>query len=685
MVDKTLPKFAARIGTIEASVHRQRLALPPLRLAPGGYTAVDPGDDVAAWAELPVGETWGGYDRTVWLHGEVAIPATWAGGRVELLIRLGDYALIAGNLLIAGPEALAYRDGTPYAGVDRWHDALLLTETARGGERYALALEVYSGRIDSPHILRQYELATRDPAADALANDLRAAYDTLALLDPASNDAATLTRAIDAALVLIDLRRPDSDDFYTSLVPARAAFAEALAGYQHGSRARLIATGHAHIDLAWHWQTVQTRRKGARTFATVLRLMEEFPEYRFTQSQPQLYQWLKEDEPLLYEQIKARIAEGRWEPTGAMWVEADTNVPSGESLVRQLIYGMRFFEEEFGRRTSVLWLPDVFGYSWALPQLLRGVGIDSFMTSKISWNDTNQFPHDTFRWRGTDGSEVLTHFITTPDPGERYYTYNGHMSAREVAGTPAIYRQKAINDEVLYLFGWGDGGGGPTREMLLAGRRFDALPGMPAIEQGGAEPFFARLRERVYDPANLAHLPIWEDELYFEFHRGTYTSQGAYQVGAPPRRDPAARGRAMDESGPCDRRPTPRHGVGRGLETPPPPGVPRHPPRLLDRRGLPGHGARSRDRHARGRCHARRRARPDRRRAGRIKRRPLLLQRDAVGATRSGTPAARPDCDRTRHRERRAGDPGAGRWCGDADRAATRGRPAARVGARGGG
>jgi len=526
MVDKTLPKFAARIGTIERAVHRQRAALPPLRLAPDGAVGANRGTEAAGWAALPVGGAWGGYDRTIWLHGAIAIPAAWAGERVELLLRLGDYALIAGNILMAGPEALAYLDGVPYAGVDRWHDALLLTGAARGDEHYALALEIYSGRIATPHTLRGYELAVRDPVADALASDLRAAYDTLAILDSTSAEAALLTHAVDAALVLVDLRQPDSDAFYASLAPAQAAFTAALRGYRHGSRARVIATGHAHIDLAWHWQVAQTRRKGARTFATVLRLMEEFPDYHFTQSQPQLYQWLKEDEPALYTQIKARIAEGRWEPTGAMWVEADTNVPSGESLVRQLVYGMRFFEEEFGRRTSVLWLPDVFGYSWALPQLLRGVGIDTFMTSKISWNDTNVFPHDTFRWRGTDGSEVLTHFITTPDPGERYYTYNGHMSATEIAGTPAIYRQKALSDEVLYLFGWGDGGGGPTREMLAAGRRFDALPGMPAVEQGAAEAFFARLHERAYDPANVARLPIWEDELYFEFHRGTYTSQG---------------------------------------------------------------------------------------------------------------------------------------------------------------
>ena len=525
MVDKALPKFAARIAEIEGAVFRQRRSLPPLRLAPAG--AGGSGQRAATdWVELPVGGSWGGYGQTVWLHGEIAVPAEWAGERVELVIRLGDYALIAGNLLIAGPEALAYLDSAPFAGVDRWHEALLLTEQATGAEYWTLALEVYSGRIAEPHTLRRYELATRDRDADGLAQDLRAAYETLAILDPASGDAALLTRAINAALALVDFRQPHSADYYASLAPAREIFAATLRDYRHGTRPRVVATGHAHIDVAWHWQIAQTRRKAARTFATVLRLMEQYPEYHFTASQPQLYQWIKEDEPALYAQIAARVAEGRWEPTGVMWLEPDTNVPNGESLVRQCIYGMRFFEEEYGQRTTVLWLPDVFGYSWALPQILRGVGVTKFMTSKISWNDTNAFPHDTFRWRGTDGSEVLTHFITTPDPGERYYTYNGHMSATEVVGTPQIYRQKEINDQILYLFGWGDGGGGPTREMLEAGRRFGALPGMPELVQGGAEELLTALEARVLAPETIGRVPIWEGELYFEFHRGTYTSQG---------------------------------------------------------------------------------------------------------------------------------------------------------------
>lgn len=525
MVDKALPKFAARIAEIEGTVFRHRQPLPSLRLAPEG--AGGPEQRAATgWAELPVGGSWGGYDQTVWLHGEIAVPAAWSGKRVEVVIRLGDYALIAGNLLIAGPEALAYLDGAPFAGVDRRHETLLLTERASGEERWQFALEVYSGRIAEPHTLRRYELVTRDRDADGLAQDLRVAYETLAILAPMSGDAALLTRALNAALALVDFRQPRSAAYYASLAPAREAFAATLRDYRHGTRPCVVATGHAHIDVAWHWQIAQTRRKAARTFATVLRLMEQYPEYHFTASQPQLYQWIKEDEPALYAQIAARVAEGRWEPTGVMWLEPDTNVPNGESLVRQCIYGMRFFEEEYGQRTTVLWLPDVFGYSWALPQILRGVGVTKFMTSKISWNDTNAFPHDTFRWRGTDGSEVLTHFITTPDPGERYYTYNGHMSATEVLGTPQIYRQKEINNQLLYLFGWGDGGGGPTREMLEAGRRFGELPGMPELVQGGAEELLTEVEARILAPETIAQVPIWEGELYFEFHRGTYTSQG---------------------------------------------------------------------------------------------------------------------------------------------------------------
>lgn len=529
MLDIMLEKFAARVAELERTVYRQRQALPPLHLAPAGvrpdlHVGSDP-----SWPEVPVGGLWGGYNQTAWLLGELAIPQEWAGQQVLLAVRLGNYRAFGFDILIAGPEALAYLDGVPFAGIDRWHEALLLTAQAKGGERHRLAIEAFSARVREPHRLLQHELVVRDPAADALAHDLRAAYDTIKVLNPSGEDYALLYRAIDAALRQVDFRgdgasRPDS--FYASLEQARTAFQHALAEHRHGSRPRIVATGHAHIDVAWLWPLAQTRRKAARTFATVLRLMEQYPEYHFTQSQPQLYQYVKEDEPALYAQIKARIAEGRWEPTGAMWLEADTNITSGESLVRQIVYGQRFFEEEFGKRSDLLWLPDVFGYSWALPQILRSAGISRFMTSKISWSQFNRFPHDTFRWRGVDGSEVVTHFITTPTSDQRFYTYNGAMNAAEVFGTYREYRQKDVNDTLLYLFGWGDGGGGPTREMLEQGSRLGHLPGMPQLEQGSAEATFREIEAHALAPENGGQTPIWDGELYLEYHRGTYTSQG---------------------------------------------------------------------------------------------------------------------------------------------------------------
>jgi alpha-mannosidase len=529
MLDIMLEKIAARVAELERAVYRQRLALPPLRLAPAGSrpdlgAAINP-----SWPEVPVGGQWGGYNQTAWLLGELAIPREWAGQQVLLFVRLGNYRGIGFDILIAGPEALAYLDGVPFAGIDRWHQAVLLTPQARGDERFRLAIEAFSARVQEPHRLLQYELVVRDPAADMLAHDLRAAYDTLKVLNSTSEDYALLYRAIEAALRHVDFRgdaahRPDT--FYASLERAREAFQQVLAGYRHGSRPRIVATGHAHIDVAWLWPLAQTRRKAARTFATVLRLMEQYPEYHFTQSQPQLYQYVKEDEPALYEQVKARIAEGRWEPTGAMWLEADTNITSGESLVRQIVYGQRFFEEEFGRRSDLLWLPDVFGYSWALPQILRAAGISRFMTSKISWSQFNRFPYDTFRWRGVDGSEVVTHFITTPTSNQRFYTYNGAMNAAEVFGTYREYRQKEVNDTLLYLFGWGDGGGGPTREMLEQGRRLGTLPGLPQLEQGSAEETFRTIEAHALAAENADQTPIWDGELYLEYHRGTYTSQG---------------------------------------------------------------------------------------------------------------------------------------------------------------
>ncbi|MCM1058656.1 MAG: alpha-mannosidase, partial [Firmicutes bacterium] len=282
------------------------------------------------------------------------------------------------------------------------------------------------------------------------------------------------------------------------------------------------------IDVAWWWTVEQTREKTGRSFATVLKLMEEYPNYKFMSSQPQLYAFLKERYPELFEKIKERVKEGRWEPEGGMWVESDTNLTSGESLVRQFMHGKRFFKEEFGVDNRILWLPDVFGYTGALPQIMKKCGIDYFMTTKLAWNQFNKVPYDTMMWRGIDGTEVLTHLITTLGVGQPvsnfFTTYNGILHPDSIMGGWMRYQNKDINNDILISYGYGDGGGGPTREMLETSKRMEkGVKGIPMVRQEFARTYFDELKERV---AGNRRLPVWEGELYFEYHRGTLTSMG---------------------------------------------------------------------------------------------------------------------------------------------------------------
>lgn len=522
----TIEMVAARLPDLLAASRRGRLPLAPARIARAPLSdARQPDYDDSHWDTLHVGDRWGGAGLTCWLRVPLRIPSAWADQPVVAHIALGDYENIT------GPEALAYLDGEPIQGIDYNHKDLLISDRLRPGQDHTLALEAYSSLIQEQQTLRALELVRIDAEADALYHDMRVLHGALLTMPPDSLDRARLFRALERAYQALDLRQPQSDAYLQSVPRARALLSE---GYAHGDAAeqpRTVAVGHAHIDLAWLWPVAQTRRKGVRTFSTVLKLMEQYPQYHFVASQPALYQMVQQDEPRLYASIKERIAEGRWEPTGAAWVEMDCNLAGGEALVRQFLYGQRFFREELGVETRLLWLPDVFGYSAALPQILKGCGVDYFMTTKISWNEYNRLPYDTFRWRGIDGTEVLTHMVTAPlNPVElsgstmpqAYYTYNAKFTPYDVAGNWSTYRQKDINDELLYLFGYGDGGGGPTIQMQETANRLEHLPGFPRVEQSSAEQFFRRLERRVWNDPNL---PTWVGELYLEYHRGTYTSQ----------------------------------------------------------------------------------------------------------------------------------------------------------------
>jgi alpha-mannosidase len=272
------------------------------------------------------------------------------------------------------------------------------------------------------------------------------------------------------------------------------------------------AVGHAHIDTAWLWPLREARRKCARSFSTQLALMDEYPDYRFACSQPAQYEWMRQSYPSIYERIRQKVATGQWEPVGAMWVEADCNLPSGEALVRQLLFGKRFFMQEFGYETKELWLPDVFGYPASLPQLIALSGCSSFLTQKLSWNETNKPDHHTFMWEGIDGTRIFTHF----PPAD---TYNGDFSAGEVVRSAAHFKDQDRSPRSLYLFGWGDGGGGPEPDMIESAHRLSDISGAPRVELSRAADFFAAAAIESHD------LSTWVGELYFELHRGTYTSQ----------------------------------------------------------------------------------------------------------------------------------------------------------------
>ena len=280
----------------------------------------------------------------------------------------------------------------------------------------------------------------------------------------------------------------------------------------------LALTGHAHIDLAWEWPLEETRRKAVRTFHTMVGLMDRHPGFRFNQSTAQLYAFVEEDDPALFKRIKEKTASGQWEPIGAMWVEPDTGMPTGESLVRQLLYGQRYFERTFGKRHEVCWLPDCFGFSPALPQLLQQAGVTSFFTIKVNWSETNKMPFDLFWWEGLDGSRVLAHTFDNPVGG-----YNAEIGARAVVETWRNFRGKHLHPESLLAFGYGDGGGGPTEEMLARQRQFADFPLVPALRPVAVADWFASVRDAVQD---CAEIPVWVGEMYLELHRGTLTTQG---------------------------------------------------------------------------------------------------------------------------------------------------------------
>jgi alpha-mannosidase len=525
-MEKQRRKVKKYLSILDSSRICNNRSIEDITICPCEYKTGNNPPPLSEFKPYKSGNLWGnGWESHAWFHFNIEIPADMMTKPVRLYLFTDKTGWDACN-----PQFIAYINGEMRQGLDTNHTFVAL-DTADGNRCFDCYIYGYTGpRIAETRFFA--ELRNLNYDVEQLYYDIRVPFEMLDYLNPNSQEYAETLRLLDEAVSKLDLFEIGSEEYLESVKLAKKFMdTEFYGSYCDGARRSpnspvTVGIGHTHIDCAWQWTLKQTREKVQRSFATVLELMKIYPEYKFMSSQALLYQNLKEEAPELYEQVKERIKDGRWECEGGMWVEADCNLSSGESLIRQVIYGKRFFKQEFGVDNRVLWLPDVFGYSAAMPQILKKCGIDWFVTSKISWNDTNKMPYDTFAWIGIDGTSINTYFLTPQDQGRgepaRYTTYVGNTGPKMVAGTWNRYQQKYLNNEALLTFGFGDGGGGPTAEHLeLARRTAKGIPGAPLMKIDFAGDFLSRLEKKI---ENNRLLPSWRGELYLEFHRGTYTS-----------------------------------------------------------------------------------------------------------------------------------------------------------------
>lgn len=496
---------------------------------PGEPVPVAEALSAAEYAPFKVGERWGTPWSTAWFRVSGTVPAAWVGRRVEAVFDLG----FVGDWPGGQAEALVYdAAGHPLKGVAPRNQYVPIARSAAGGERVELLLEAaanpdilangfvptaMSDRTTAPdepiYRFARADLAVLDETVWHLVLDIEVLNELMRELPTAEPRRHEILRALESMLDVLD-----PSDVAGTAEAARAELVGVLAKPAHASAHTISAVGHAHIDSAWLWPVRETVRKTSRTFANVTALAADYPEFIFACSQAQHYAWAKAHYPEIHERISAAIKSGQWVPVGSMWIEPDGNLPGGEALARQLIHGKRYFLDEFGVDTQGVWLPDSFGYTAAFPQLARLAGARWFLTQKLSWNQTNKLPHHTFWWEGIDGSRVFTHFPPVD-------SYVAAFEGAELALAVRNYAEKGRGTRSLAPFGYGDGGGGPTREMLEKARRLRDLEGSPKVVIEPPDEFF-RAAEAEYPDA-----PVWSGEMYLELHRGTFTTQARGKAG----------------------------------------------------------------------------------------------------------------------------------------------------------
>lgn len=512
LTERILPAIYSETLPLDLSWHE----LPGEPVTPAEGLALD-------YQPTSVGTPWGAAWGTTWFHLQGRVPSQWAGRRVEAVIDLGFDVNMTGFQC----EGLVYRpDGITIKAVNPRNQWVPITACAEGDEVIDLYLEAASNPVlldyhpflptEQGDILtsssrrlyttRRMDLAVFEPVVHELSLDLEVLLDLQEQLGQTPRKMQIL-QAMDNALDVLDLQR-----IAQTAQAARDELAEVLAAPAEHSAHQISAIGHSHIDSAWLWPLRETIRKVSRTCSSMVELLGDEEEFLYGMSSAQQYKWLKTHRPEVWERVKQAVADGRFLPLGGMWVESDTVMPSGESLVRQFLYGQNFFRKEFGITSKGVWLPDSFGYSPALPQLMRRAGFEWFFTQKISWNQQNKFPHHTFDWEGIDGSRMFSHFPSMD-------TYNSQLSGEEVAKASRQFREARVTNNSIAPVGWGDGGGGTTREMTGKAKRLANLEGSAKVAWEHPNDFFDRAK------AELPNPPVWVGELYLELHRATLTSQ----------------------------------------------------------------------------------------------------------------------------------------------------------------
>ncbi|MGW3250238.1 alpha-mannosidase [Streptomyces fungicidicus] len=497
--------------------------------APGEPVPVAEG--LAAEPEpVRVGARWGAPWGTSWFRVTGTVPEAWAGRTVEAVLDLGFDENMPGFQC----EGLVYRpDGTPVKGLNPRNQWVRIGAPAEGGEEVRLHVEAASNPVimgyhpfrptplgdrdtagsEPLYTLARMDLAVLDETVWQLVVDLEVLGELMAELPADSPRRWEILRAVERALDAVDLQ-----DVNGTAERARSCLTTVLSAPAVPSAHRISAVGHAHIDSAWLWPLRETVRKVARTTANMTALLEDEPEFVFAMSQAQQWAWVKEHRPEVWARVKKAVADGRFVPAGGMWVESDTNMPGSEAMARQFVHGKRFFLDEFGIENDEAWLPDTFGFAAGLPQIIKAAGTKYLLTQKISWSRTNSFPHHTFRWEGVDGTRIFTHFPPVD-------TYNCSMKGSEIAHAVRNFKDKGVARHSLAPTGWGDGGGGTTREMVARAARLRNLEGSAAVTWETPSAFFAKAEAEYPEP------PVWVGELYLELHRATLTSQAGTKQG----------------------------------------------------------------------------------------------------------------------------------------------------------